>query len=108
MKTKKPPPMTAKQIKAEAAFAEKIFNERERLGEAARKAIARHSRSGVTELLGKQPRKTSEAAPAPTRSITIRLSRVEIETAKQQAASKGLKYQTYIKMLLHEALNRTL
>ena len=39
-----------------------------------------------------------------SRPITIRMSRSEIALAKQQAETKGLKYQTYIKMLLHEAL----
>lgn len=30
----------------------------------------------------------------------------DIETAKEIAAAKGLPYQTYIKMLLHEALRK--
>jgi predicted DNA binding CopG/RHH family protein len=41
---------------------------------------------------------------ARSRQVTIRLSNAQIELAKQQAAAKGMKYQTYIKMLLHEAL----
>jgi predicted DNA binding CopG/RHH family protein len=39
-----------------------------------------------------------------TKSTTIRLDSQDIELAKQQAESKGLRYQTYLKMLLHEAL----
>jgi predicted DNA binding CopG/RHH family protein len=45
-----------------------------------------------------------DRAPPGTRQITIRLSHSEIALARQQAEAKGLKYQTCIKMLLHEAL----
>jgi predicted DNA binding CopG/RHH family protein len=46
------------------------------------------------------------AMPTGSRQITIRMNNSEIELAKRQAEAKGLKYQTYIKMLLHEALVR--
>jgi predicted DNA binding CopG/RHH family protein len=49
-------------------------------------------------------RKAQEVLAAGSRQITIRLSNSEIALAKQQAEVKGLRYQTYIKMLLHEAL----
>ena len=39
-------------------------------------------------------------------TTTIRLDPVDIEMARTQAEKKGLKYQTYLKMLLHEALTR--
>ena len=39
-----------------------------------------------------------------TRLISIRLSATDLMTASRLAASKGLPYQTYIKSLLHEAL----
>lgn len=45
------------------------------------------------------------ARPA-TRLISIRLSASDIVTANQLAAAKGLPYQTYIKSLLHQALER--
>jgi predicted DNA binding CopG/RHH family protein len=51
-------------------------------------------------------RKAQEILATGSRQITIRLSNNEIALAKQQAEAKGLKYQTYIKMLLHEALAR--
>ncbi len=38
--------------------------------------------------------------------ITIRLDPNDIARARQQAERKGLKYQTYLKMLIHEALQR--
>lgn len=46
------------------------------------------------------------ARPA-TRQIGIRLSAADLVTANRMAAAKGLPYQTYIKSLLHEALERT-
>jgi predicted DNA binding CopG/RHH family protein len=37
-------------------------------------------------------------------TTTIRLDPSDIALAREQAAKRGLKYQTYLKMLLHEAL----
>ena len=42
-----------------------------------------------------------------SRVITIRLPQEDIGLARQQAAKKGLPYQTHIKSLLHEALRQT-
>jgi predicted DNA binding CopG/RHH family protein len=68
---------------AEAAFAAEIYRDRAAVNRKAQVVLANG-----------------------TRQITIRLSNNEIALAKQQAEAKGLKYQTYIKMLLHEALGR--
>jgi predicted DNA binding CopG/RHH family protein len=43
------------------------------------------------------------AGASPT--ITIRLAEADLARARTLAAEKGLRYQTYIKMLLHQALN---
>lgn len=40
------------------------------------------------------------------RLISIRLSATDLATASKLAAEKGLPYQTYIKSLLHQALER--
>ncbi len=40
----------------------------------------------------------------PSQPITLRISKDDLETARQLATQKGLGYQTYIKMLLREAL----
>jgi predicted DNA binding CopG/RHH family protein len=45
-------------------------------------------------------------ARAKTRPVTLRLAAIDIETARAVAAQKGIGYQTYVKMLLHEALRR--
>ena len=38
--------------------------------------------------------------------ITLRIPKEDLETARRLAAQKGLGYQTYIKMLLREALEK--
>jgi predicted DNA binding CopG/RHH family protein len=38
-------------------------------------------------------------------TITIRLAEEDLTRARTLAAEKGLRYQTYLKMLLHQALN---
>jgi len=41
-----------------------------------------------------------------TPTTTIRLDPADIAKARAQAEQKGLRYQTYLKMLIREALNR--
>jgi predicted DNA binding CopG/RHH family protein len=45
---------------------------------------------------------------AQTRLVSIRLNAPDIVRAKRLAVAKGLPYQTLIKSLLHEALDRAL
>ena len=47
-----------------------------------------------------------ESLPKGSTSISIRLQNDDLDRAKAFAAKKGLKYQTYLKMLLHQALDR--
>jgi hypothetical protein len=42
--------------------------------------------------------------PSPTPTTTIRLDPDDIAKARVQAAKRGLRYQTYLKMIIHEAL----
>jgi hypothetical protein len=46
------------------------------------------------------------ATRARTRPVTLRLAATDIDMARAMAAQKGIGYQTYVKMLLHEALRR--
>lgn len=46
----------------------------------------------------------AKAGGLPT--TTIRLDPIDIQLAREQAEKRGLKYQTYLKMLIHEALTR--
>lgn len=47
--------------------------------------------------------RAKQAGASPT--ITIRLAENDLARARVLAAEKGLRYQTYLKMLLHQALN---
>ena len=70
-------------IEAERAFAAEVYRDRASINRKAQAVLASGSRQ-----------------------ITIRLGNDELALARRQAEAKGLKYQTYIKMLLHEALAR--
>jgi predicted DNA binding CopG/RHH family protein len=58
---------------------------------------------GTLKRLG---RETLAARSAASRVISIRLPEPDLARARKQAAAKGLPYQTYIKSLLHQALQR--
>ena len=47
--------------------------------------------------------RATQTGASPT--ITIRLAEDDLARARAFAAEKGLRYQTYLKMLLHQALN---
>jgi predicted DNA binding CopG/RHH family protein len=49
-------------------------------------------------------RGTLMARKGPSPTITIRLDPEDIELARTQAEERGLRYQTYLKMMLHQAL----
>jgi predicted DNA binding CopG/RHH family protein len=55
---------------------------------------------------GRVRRRTEPRTSAPVPTTTIRFDPADIEMARAQAKAKGLKYQTYIKMIIHEALLR--
>lgn len=76
----------------EAAFWEE--NQDELLGEFEKAAEAGMLGRGTVARRGSTP------------TTTIRLDLADIAKARAQAEQKGLRYQTYLKMLIHEALNR--
>jgi predicted DNA binding CopG/RHH family protein len=53
---------------------------------------------------GRLHRRIGPRPSAPVPTTTIRLDPADIELARAQAEKKGLKYQTYLKMVIHEAL----
>lgn len=63
-------------------------------------AMEQRIKDGET-LTGRQA-----VARAELRPVTIRLATQDIDTARELAARKGIGYQTYIKLLLREALRR--
>jgi len=64
----------------------------------------------ITELFlqAKKEGRLKRLPPArgATRSVTIRLAVHDVERAQQLADKRGLPYQTFIKMLLHQALEK--
>ena len=62
--------------------------------------------AAATELM-KQALKSGKARRAvPLKTVTMRLPVPDIKAAQDLAHEKGLPYQTYIKMLLHDALKK--
>lgn len=90
--TPKPLPKFA----TEAEEAQWWYEQRDRLTSDAEEALARG------ELKLRQLRPPSGFPPA--KNITIRVPAADLERARELAAKRGLRYQTYLKMLLHEAL----
>lgn len=67
----------------------------------------RLGRGGVRRLFAEKgiPFPEPQKASAPTPTTTIRLDPEDIAKARVQAAKRGLRYQTYLKMIIHEALS---
>jgi hypothetical protein len=64
----------------------------------------RLGRGGARRLFAEKgiPFPGSKATPTPT--TTIRLDLEDIAKARVQASERGLRYQTYLKMIIHEVL----
>jgi predicted metal-dependent hydrolase len=62
----------------------------------------RLGRGGARRLFAEKGIPFPEPQPLPT--TTIRLDPDDIAKARVQAAERGLRYQTYLKMIIHEAL----
>jgi len=77
------------------------YRNRNELGRRAAEII----RSGKASRLTKERLAARLKAEKQTKPITIRVQVTDIERAKKQAEEKGLGYQTYLKSLIHQALN---
>ena len=66
----------------------------------------RLGRGGIRRLFAENgiPFPEPQKTPSPTPTTTIRLDPEDIAKARIQAAKRGLRYQTYLKMIIHEAL----
>ncbi len=86
-------------FKSEAEEAEWWYKNRARLDkdllEAAKKREVRRLDQATLK---------ARLAASKARVVSIRLPENDIELAREQAAQKGLPYQTYIKSLLHQVL----
>ena len=78
-----------------------IFREFQKAAEA-----GRVGRGGVRRLFAERgiPFREPQTTVSPTPTTTIRFDPEDIAKARVQAAERGLRYQTYLKMIIHEAL----
>ena len=60
----------------------------------------------AAEIMKRALKSGAARRAVPLKTVTMRLPVLDIKTAKDLAHRKGLPYQTYIKMLLHEALEK--
>ena len=68
---------------------------------------SREGKRTATELMKRAARSGNLThRKAPLKTVSMRLPVADIQAAQEIAATKGLPYQTYIKMLLHEALRK--
>ena len=67
--------------------------------------FAKAARTGTLRVLD---RKTllSRIAGAKAKTTSLRVPEADLRRAREQAAARGLPYQTYIKSLLHQALDQ--
>ena len=89
----------------EAEEAKWWYDNRELVSDEFQKAAkeGRLRRGGVRRLFAERGIPFPEPQPLPT--TTIRLDPEDIAKARVQAAKRGLRYQTYLKMIIHEVLN---
>jgi hypothetical protein len=64
----------------------------------------RLGRGGARRLFAEKGIPFPESKATPTPTTTIRLDPGDIAKARVLAAERGLRYQTYLKMIIHEAL----
>jgi len=68
------------------------------------KDFAEEARGGNLKVLNRQALLKRIAGSKASKVVSIRLSVTDLELARLQAVQRGLPYQTYIKSLLHQAL----
>ena len=68
------------------------------------KDFVKAARSGRLKRL--DPTALRARVAATTKVISLRMLEDDLALAREQAAAKGLPYQTFLKSLLHEALRR--
>ena len=78
------------------------FKNRKRLDSDLKKA----AKSGRLRVLDRNALMARIARSKAAKVISIRIPESDLRLAREQAASRGLPYQTYIKSLLHQALGQ--
>ena len=70
------------------------------------KDLVEAARAGELKVLDRNALTDRVARSKAARVVSIRLPESDLALARLQAAQKGLPYQTYIKSLLHQALEQ--
>ncbi|MBV9745680.1 MAG: hypothetical protein JO099_18105 [Acidobacteriia bacterium] len=60
----------------------------------------------ATEIMKRAIKSGKARRAVPLKAVTMRLPVPDLKTDQELAVRKGLPYQTYIKMILHEALEK--
>jgi predicted DNA binding CopG/RHH family protein len=68
--------------------------------------VVKAARAGELNVLDRKTLNDRIARSKAAKVVSIRLPESDIELARSQASEKGLPYQTYIKSLLHQALEQ--
>jgi predicted DNA binding CopG/RHH family protein len=95
------PKRAVPNFKSEAEEAEWWYRNRARLDKDFVEAV----KKGKLKRLDRATLNARLAA-SKSRVVSIRLPEDDIELARQQATQRGLRYQTYIKSVLHQALRQ--
>lgn len=88
------------QFGSEAEEAQWWFDHREETAKWVEEAMAEGRTTSLARILEK--RRQRGATP----TVSIRIDPDDLSRARIQAERRGLRYQTYLKMVLHEALER--
>jgi predicted metal-dependent hydrolase len=93
---------------SEAEEAKWWYDNRDLISEEFQRAAkeGRLGRGGARRLFAERGIPFPESKATPTPTTTIRLDPDDIAKARVQAAERGLRYQTYLKMIIHEALRK--
>jgi len=75
------------------------------------KLFERAEREGALRIGGRSvgitlSKKTESLQKPPSQKVMLRIPTDDLDRARRQASDKGIAYQTYIKMLLREGLDR--
>ena len=70
------------------------------------KDLAEAAGTGDLKVLDRKALMTRVSRSKASKVVSIRLPESDLELARLQASRRGLPYQTYIKSLLHQALER--
>ena len=84
--------MTEDELQREAEFADAAYKDRARIN---KKAL---------EILKQQIAEQEKASPSV--GVLLRMNPQDVELAKTIAERKGLPYQTFLKSIIHEGLER--